>query len=55
MNINPESWKKDLPAFKEKTDAFYRGEVPKNEYKGFSGFMAVMLKRVVKPVCFVFV
>ena len=38
MNINPESWKKDLPAFKEKTDAFYRGEVPKNEYKGFSGF-----------------
>ena len=25
MNINPESWKQDLPAFKEKTDAFYRG------------------------------
>lgn len=38
MNINPESWKQDLPAFKEKTDAFYRGEVPKNQYKGFSGF-----------------
>lgn len=38
MIINPEYWKKELPAFKEKTDAFYRGEVPKNEYKGFSGF-----------------
>ena len=38
MNINPELWKQDLPDFKEKTDAFYRGEVPKNQYKGFSGF-----------------
>ncbi|MDO4478455.1 MAG: nitrite/sulfite reductase [Lachnospiraceae bacterium] len=35
--IDPASWKQDLPAFKEKTAAFYRGEVDKNAYKGFSG------------------
>lgn len=35
--INPQSWKADLPAFREKTAAFYAGEVDKNTYKGFSG------------------
>lgn len=35
--INPQDWKKDIPAFREKTAQFYSGEVKKNEYKGFSG------------------
>ena len=35
--INPQEWKQDLPAFKEKTDQFYAGELSKADYKGFSG------------------
>ncbi|MDO4261564.1 MAG: nitrite/sulfite reductase [Eubacteriales bacterium] len=35
--IDPQSWKEDMPAFREKTEAFYRGEIKKNDYKGFSG------------------
>ena len=35
--INPQEWKKDLPAFKKKTDQFYAGELSKADYKGFSG------------------
>ena len=35
--IAPESWKGDLGEFREKTDLFYRGEMDKNAYKGFSG------------------
>ena len=35
--INPQEWKQDLPAFKEKTDRFYAGELSKADYKGFSG------------------
>lgn len=39
MNIiDNQSWKQDLAAFKEKTDAFYAGELAKGDYKGFSGF-----------------
>ena len=26
-NIDPQSWKQDLPAFREKTAAFYAGEL----------------------------
>lgn len=36
--IGTEQWKNDLPAFVEKTRAFYAGEVDKNAYKGFSGY-----------------
>ncbi len=36
--IQPETWKQDLPAFREKTAAFYAGEMDKASYKGFSGF-----------------
>lgn len=36
--IHPQSWKQDLPAFREKTAAFYAGELDKAAYKGFSGF-----------------
>lgn len=35
--INPQEWKKDLPAFREKTEEFYAGKIDKNAYKGFSG------------------
>ena len=35
--IDPMSWQADLPAFREKTDAFYSGELGKAAYKGFSG------------------
>ena len=35
--IIPDSWKQELNAFKEKTEAFYAGELDKNSYKGFSG------------------
>ena len=34
----PQDWKKEMPAFVEKTNQFYAGEVKVNEYKGFSGF-----------------
>lgn len=36
--IHPKSWKEDLPAFREKTAAFYAGELDKGAYKGFSGY-----------------
>ena len=35
--IDPQSWKADLPEFKEKTAAFYAGDMDKTAYKGFSG------------------
>ena len=35
--IDPQAWKQDLPAFREKTEAFYAGELDKAAYKGFSG------------------
>ncbi|MDD3346738.1 nitrite/sulfite reductase [Oscillibacter sp.] len=35
--IDPQSWKQDLPAFREKTAAFYAGTLDKAAYKGFSG------------------
>ncbi|MGN1235493.1 MAG: nitrite/sulfite reductase, partial [Christensenellaceae bacterium] len=35
--IDPQEWKADLPAFREKTEAFYAGELSKGDYKGFSG------------------
>lgn len=35
--IDIQSWKHDLPAFREKTKAFYAGEISKGDYKGFSG------------------
>lgn len=35
--IDPQSWKQDLLEFREKTAAFYAGELDKAAYKGFSG------------------
>lgn len=36
--IDPQSWKADLPEFREKTAAFYEGTMSKGDYKGFSGY-----------------
>ena len=38
QEMTAEYWKKDLAAFREKTKAFYDGEVKMGEYKGFSGY-----------------
>lgn len=35
--IDPQSWKQEMTAFREKTNAFYNGEITKKEYKSFSG------------------
>lgn len=35
--IDVQSWRQELPAFREKTQAFYAGELSKGDYKGFSG------------------
>ncbi len=32
-----EKWKSEMPVFKEKTEKFLSGELPKGDYKGFSG------------------
>ena len=32
--IDPQSWKADLPEFREKTTAFYAGDLDKMAYKG---------------------
>lgn len=37
QTIAVETWKQELPEFKEKTAQFYEGTLSKNEYKGFSG------------------
>ena len=36
--IDTETWKQELSEFKEKTKAFYAGEMDKGSYKGFSGY-----------------
>ena len=38
-------WKEYLPEFREKTKAFYAGEMTKGEYKGFSGFYGSYAQR----------
>ena len=35
--IDAQSWKADMPDFREKTKAFYNGEMSKGDYKGYSG------------------
>ena len=35
--IDAQSWKVDMPDFREKTKAFYNGEMSKGDYKGYSG------------------
>lgn len=37
QRMDPQEWKQDLPAFKEKTEQFFAGEIDKGAYKGFSG------------------
>ncbi|MGN0662146.1 MAG: nitrite/sulfite reductase [Faecalibacterium sp.] len=45
QKIDPQSWKQELPAFREKTEAFYKGEVDKMSYKGFSGLYGSYAQR----------
>lgn len=35
--IDPQSWRKDLPAFEETIKAFHEGKISKKDYKSFSG------------------
>ena len=43
--IDPKSWKESISEFKEKTDAFYAGDMSKGDYKGFSGFYGSYAQR----------
>ena len=35
--VETERWRESFPEFKEKTEAFFAGNLDKKEYKGFSG------------------
>lgn len=43
--IPADFWRQDLPAFKEKTAAFYAGALNRVEYKGFSGYYGSYAQR----------
>ncbi len=43
--IDTETWKQELLEFKEKTKAFYAGEMDKGSYKGFSGYYGSYAQR----------
>ena len=43
--IDTETWKQELSKFKEKTKAFYAGEMDKGSYKGFSGYYGSYAQR----------
>lgn len=43
--IETKVWKADLPEFREKTEAFYKGEMKKGDYKKFSGYYGSYAQR----------
>lgn len=43
--LDPKALKPELADFREKTDAFYAGQMPKPEYKGFSGYFGSYAQR----------
>ena len=43
--IDMQTWKEKISEFKEKTDAFYAGNMSKGDYKGFSGFYGSYAQR----------
>ncbi|MDO4266920.1 MAG: nitrite/sulfite reductase [Eubacteriales bacterium] len=45
MKTTIQEWKQDLPEFREKTAAFYAGELDKGSYKGFSGYYGSYAQR----------
>lgn len=53
--IDPQSWKADMPDFREKTKAFYNGEMSKVTIKVIPVVMEVMHRKAEKQVCSVFV
>ena len=42
---NPELWKEDIKTFRERTAAFYSGEIDKMEYKSISGYYGSYAQR----------
>lgn len=44
-NMDIQLWKEKLPEFKEKTAAFYAGELSKGDYKKFSGYYGSYAQR----------
>ena len=46
--IDPQSWKQDLPAFREKTAEFYAGGSTVGAYKGIT---AATPRRAARPAC----
>ena len=45
QKIDPQSWKEDLAAFRQKTEEFYAGNMDKMAYKGFSGLYGSYAQR----------
>lgn len=43
--VDLKGWKEELSEFKEKTEEFYRGEINKGAYKGFSGRFGTYAQR----------
>ena len=43
--LDPKTLKPELADFREKTDAFYAGQMPKPDYKGFSGYFGSYAQR----------
>ena len=43
--LDPKALKPELADFREKTDAFYAGQMPKPDYKGFSGYFGSYAQR----------
>ncbi len=43
--VDPQTWKPDLSLFREKTKAFYAGEMDKGAYKSFSGYYGSYAQR----------
>ena len=50
--IAPKAWREDIALFKEKTDAFYAGELDKGAYKAFPATMEATRKEAGRRICF---
>ena len=51
QTIDPQSWKRDLPEFKEKTEAFMPASSIRGLIRAFPVSMEVMRKRGGRRVC----
>ena len=48
---NDHNWKEDIPAFREKTAAFYAGELSKDAYKAFPDCTEATRRRAERQAC----